>query len=529
MSNAVVIGAGPGGLAAAILLQGRGVQVDLFEAASRPGGRAAGVTRDGFVLESGPVFFHGKWVLEKLLERVGRRLGDLVPLRRVPHPGFRCRFDDGRAIDLTHDVDSLADQLDAVEAGAGSQLRGFLEDAARKLDPGMEMFMTRPSTHLLQFAFGRHMKHLWPHRPWTTLDQELRRRFRSPDIRSVLSVCCCYLGAPPSRISSAMSVVPAMEISEGIFYPDGGFPALMGSLQGLLEDLGGRVHLSAPVERIVTRGGRAAGVVAAGQEHPADAVVVNADLAHACRALLAPEDRPHLSDGLLDRMRYSASVYVLSLGLAGTPPVDAPYTLHMQPPGIIEEFHDRPELALRHDRPMMMQAVPSALTASVAPPGSASVQLSAIVPNLDHAVPWSEERHRWRGTLLRRFREQSGGDLPRVVTEVEITPEVWRSRYRVDRGAVFSFAHDTRQVGPYRPANRSPRLPGLVWVGGGTHPGSGIFPILLSAVIADDLCHDEGLGPPPAPWPLGARGRGAPSRAASRARGRSRGGASQCR
>jgi phytoene desaturase len=153
-----------------------------------------------------------------------------------------------------------------------------------------------------------------------------------------------------------------------------------------------------------------------------------------------------------------------------------------------------------------MMACPSVTSPALAPAGGASIQLSAIVPNLDHPVDWAAQRAALRETLLARMERALPGSRAEIVEELEIAPPQWRDSFRVERGAVFSFAHDNQQVGSFRPHNRSKKLRNLYWVGGGTHPGSGIFPILLSSVIADDLIAEDGIGRKPPPWRLQVAG-----------------------
>jgi len=497
-----VVGAGPGGLGAALLLQGRGLQVDLFEAADRPGGRGRGRRTDGFTLESGPVFFHGPWVLDKLLRRAGVEPDEVVRYARIPEPGFRYRFGDGRFLDLSPDLDRLTAQVEAFEPGAGDRLRGFLARGEAAISPGMEMFMTQPVRGWVHHVFGPHMEFLWRLKPWRTLGRVLDRTFRSPELRVAFSLPCAYMGARAHRVSSAMSMVAAMEIGDGFFYPRGGFPGLYASLADCFGGLGGSLHLESPVEQILVRDRAARGVRVGGEEVAYDAVVVNADLAWACRNLLPAGHRPHLSDRKLDRMRYSSSVYVLALGLAEAPALESAYQIDLVSEEIASGFHRRPELALDEDSPMMMIATTSATDPSLAPEGGASLQASVIVPNLDHPVDWEERRQRLRALILKRLDQLAPGASSSVVRELEIAPPDWRDRFRVERGAVFSFSHDNQQVGSFRPANHHPRLDRLYWVGAGTHPGSGLFPILLSSVIADDLVARDGLGRAPRPWEL---------------------------
>ena len=66
------------------------------------------------------------------------------------------------------------------------------------------------------------------------------------------------------------------------------------------------------------------------------------------------------------------------------------------------------------------------------------------------------------------------------------TAQTWRDDFNVFRGAVFNLSHNWTQLGPLRPKVKSPHVDGLYWVGGGTHPGSGLLTIFESANIAAD-------------------------------------------
>jgi phytoene desaturase len=76
------------------------------------------------------------------------------------------------------------------------------------------------------------------------------------------------------------------------------------------------------------------------------------------------------------------------------------------------------------------------------------------------------------------------------------TAETWRDDFHVFRGAVFNLANTMNQLGPLRPRVKNPEVSGLYFVGGGTHPGSGLLAIMESANIAADyISRAAGKGP----------------------------------
>ena len=100
--HAVVIGAGLGGLAAAIRLGARGYRVTVLEKLDAPGGRASVFRQDGFTFDAGPTILTAPFLLEELWRLCGRTMADDVTLKPVS-PFYRIRFDDGSSFDCTGD------------------------------------------------------------------------------------------------------------------------------------------------------------------------------------------------------------------------------------------------------------------------------------------------------------------------------------------------------------------------------------------------------------------------------------------
>jgi phytoene dehydrogenase-like protein len=104
---------------------------------------------------------------------------------------------------------------------------------------------------------------------------------------------------------------------------------------------------------------------------------------------------------------------------------------------------------------------------------------------------------RARSAVLRRLAAIGVTDLDQHVKfEVSYTPQDWLRRYNLAKGAAFSLSHTFFQVGYLRPQNRHRRYRNLYFVGGSTHPGTGLPIVLISARLTTERILQESGGPP---------------------------------
>ena len=101
-----MIGAGFGGLAAAIRLGARGYHVTILEKLDAPGGRAYVHRRDGFTFDAGPTIITAPFLFEELWQLCGRDIAEDIDLRPMS-PFYRIRFDDGTHFDYSGDRDAM--------------------------------------------------------------------------------------------------------------------------------------------------------------------------------------------------------------------------------------------------------------------------------------------------------------------------------------------------------------------------------------------------------------------------------------
>jgi phytoene desaturase len=492
-----VIGAGPGGLAAAMLLAAQGARVTLHEKDDVVGGRTRTLTTgQGYRFDLGPTFFLYPRILSEIFSSCGASLEDEVELIRLD-PQYRLVFEGSETINATPDLERMEAEIARIAPADARGLRPFFADNRRKLAafrPVLENAFGSPS----RFLTPGLLKSLPLMRPHQTVDQDLARYFKDPRVRLAFSFQTKYLGMSPFRCPSLFTILSFLEYEHGVFHPVGGCGAVSSAMARVAGRLGVDIRLDQPVDRISFDGRRATGVEAGGTRHLADAVVVNADFAHSMATLIPDALRRRWPDRRIAKARYSCSTFMLYLGLEGEFPGLAHHTIllaedYRRNITQIEtgEIPDVPSVYLHH---------PGATDATMAPPGHTSLYVLVPVPNMrdaeEHGFDWDAEAPRYRRLALDRLKQLGLPDLEsRIRYERMVTPREWRDEYAVGFGATFNLSHDLGQMLCFRPRNRFDDVPGVYLVGGGTHPGSGLPVIYEGARITTGLlARDLGMG-----------------------------------
>ncbi|MEO0482815.1 MAG: phytoene desaturase family protein [Planctomycetota bacterium] len=497
-----IIGAGPGGLSTAVLLAARGADVTVYESQDTVGGRTARITLDRspdgapvgpYHFDRGPTFFMMPYVLEEVFTAAGRKLSDYAELRELD-PMYRLMMGrEGQSpvvLDTTRDLDLMAERLGAIDASDGLSFRKFIDDNRAKLDafePVLRSPMRTPMDLVNLETMGS-LPHLNPH---LTVHSMLGRYFNHPLVKLAVCFQSKYLGMSPYECPSLFTILPFIEYEYGIWHPVGGCNALMQAMAELTEELGGAIRTSSPVDEVVFDGKRAAGVMTKGEVRAHDYVVCNADATWAMKNLIPEHLRTNgHSDGALDDRRYSCSTYMLYLGVRGT--VDLPHHTIYTSERYRENLDDIAVNGALSEDPSTYICNPVGVDPSLAPEGDSALYVLVPTPNLKADVDWSVEAPRMRERTMEQIRTKFGiEDIEeRIQAEMQITPADWAGS-NINFGATFNLAHNLTQMLHLRPQNKLKGFEGLFLTGGGTHPGSGLPTIFLSAQIAARLIGEE--------------------------------------
>lgn len=484
----IIIGAGPGGLASAILLATAGVKVKVLERLAMVGGRTSSIEAAGFKFDLGPTFFLYPRVLEEIFAAAGTSLRREVEMVRLD-PQYRIMFGGGGEIHATPDITRMEQQIAALAPADAPGFRRFMEenrDKLRRMEPCLET----PFLGWQDLLNTRLLKMLPMLRPHQSLDTYLGRFFRDPRVRLAFSFQSKYLGMSPFRCPSLFSILSFLEYEYGVFHPLGGCAAITAAMARVAETLGVEIRTDCPVEEVRFEGRRAVGVRTAAGEERADAIVMNADFARAMQRLVPDRLRRRWTNRRIARKKFSCSTFMMYLGVEGT--FDLPHhSIH------IARDYERnlDEIENRHvlsEDPSFYVQNASVTDPTLAPRGQSALYVLTPVTHQHPNVDWGRERERFRARVLRQIAKAGFTDVERRIRfERIVTPDDWDTKYEVHQGATFNLAHSLDQMLHLRPHNRFEDVDGVYLVGGGTHPGSGLPVIFESARISSRLLLEE--------------------------------------
>ncbi|HEX4495405.1 MAG TPA: phytoene desaturase family protein [Thermoanaerobaculia bacterium] len=484
-----IVGAGPGGLAAAILLAAAGLKVTLLERLDRVGGRTSSLEGDGFRFDVGPTFFLYPQVLEQIFAAAGYDLRREVRMERLD-PQYRLTFGGGGELLSTPRIDELDRQVAAMSPEDRGAVHRFLDDNRDKFDR-FRSCIESPFLSWRDVASPRVLRLLPSIRPWRSLDRELATYFRDPRVRLAFSFQSKYLGMSPFQCPSLFSILSFLEYEYGVFHPIGGCGAVTAAMARVARELGVEIRTGEPVREVLFEGRRACGVRTDQGIYRADALLLNADFARAMTRLVPDRLRRRWTDARIARKKFSCSTFMLYLGVDGTFPDLPHHSIH-----IAEDYaRNLDEIENRH----VLSADPSfyvqnagVTDPSLAPRGKSTLYVLVPVTHQHPNVDWRRERERFRALVLARLPRIGFADIERRIRfERIVTPDDWDQGLEIHRGATFNLAHNLGQMLHLRPRNRFEDLDGVYLVGGGTHPGSGLPVIFQSALITAKLMLED--------------------------------------
>ena len=482
---ALVIGAGFGGLAAAIRLGARGYQVTMLERLDAPGGRAYVHRQDGFTFDAGPTIVTAPFLFEELWRLCGRRLSDDVDLRAID-PFYKIRFADGATFAYTGDRDAMRAEVERFSPGEAKNFDAFLEMSEAIYRIGFERLGAVPFDSILDMA--RIAPDLMRLQGYRSVYGLVSRFFRNERLRTIFSFHPLLIGGNPFSVSSIYCLIAFLEKTFGVHSPIGGVGALVGGLVKLIEGQGGRLHCNADVKRIVVENGVATGVeLADGERLNADIVVSNADSAWTYRHLVPPEARRRWTNAKLDRAHYSMGLFVWYFGVDRRYADIGQHTILMGPRyrALLKDIFVRKTLA--KDFSLYLHR-PTAADPTLAPSGCDAFYVLSPVPNLQGGQDWRVEADPYRQRIAAWLEANMLPNLSRhLVTSKVATPLDFRDSLNATHGEGFGLAPILTQSAWFRPHNRSEEVKNLFLVGAGVHPGAGLPGVLSSARVLDHV------------------------------------------
>jgi len=485
VAEAVVIGGGFGGIAAALRLRAKGHEVTLVDRCKRLGGRAQVFERDGFRHDAGPTVLTAPFLFDELFELFGKRRSDYIEFRELD-TWYRFHFHDGSEFDYGGTTEDTLREIARLSPEDVAGYRALLAHSQRIFDVGFTQLADQPF-HSVGTLLGQ-VPNLARLGCYRTVWQLVCKYLKDDRLRRAFSIHPLLVGGNPFETTCIYSLIHFLERKWRIHFAMGGTGALIDALEKLMRESGIRIQLETTVESIPTEGRRATGVTTdRGETLPADLVVSNIDPLHLYKNVIEEDRQNKFLRLKRRRMKQSMGLFVLFFGTDRQYPGLAHHTIWLGERFkelIREIFHGN---RLPEDFSLYIHR-PTATDPSFAPEGCDSFYVLAPVPNLKAAIDWSSEGPKLRDRIVKALERTIMPDLSRHIrSDFFMSPKDFAKDYLSFQGSGFSVAPIFSQSAWFRFHNRSEHLTNLYLVGAGAHPGAGVPGVLCSAKVVDRL------------------------------------------
>lgn len=471
-----MIGAGLGGLSAAIHLRLDGWDVEVLEANSRPGGKAGILTEQGFTFDLGPSIVIMPDVYEGVFARAGKSMSDYLRFTRLETIS-RIFFEGmNGAIDLPSDEAAC---LDVVRKHAPEDLDSLKEllNSVERIQPDIEAtIFSRPfhqPWHMLQPGLARFAQQFSVRTPFK---QDVDRSFKSRLLRAFFYGFPAYGGQSYNSPSPGSYLIPWSMIRRGVFWPQGGISAIPLAFEALARDLGVDFQYGSKVEGLHLAGNRVLGVLVSGEAIQADLVVSNRDrLQTEPWVRKAPSPRP------------SFSYFTQHYGFRLPAPALSHHTL-LVPNDFETGFEELYEKRQFPTRPIVYLNEISAIEPSMSVGGGANVFAVVTSPAVESHVEWAARADEYRARVERVMMQfDLGLNFAEIMVHRQQTPETFATRDGNYLGSLYGPSEEARLWGFMPLRIQDEKIPNLFYVGGAVQPGAGMPMVTLGGKFVANL------------------------------------------
>ena len=489
----LIVGAGPGGLTAAMMLAKAGVNVTILEKSDDVGGRTRVIEKDGYKFDNGPTFFHYPEIAEEIFNALGldaHKELNLIPIE----PNYHLVFGAGGSLNATTNLDSMTEQIEALCGEKNAEgFRKYVLDNRRKLELSRNC-LNSPWKGPLDLVNRMAFRVARVLRPWRSVATDLASMFPDERMQLAMSFQTKYLGMSPFKAPSLFTILAYLEYEYGVFHAKGGLGTITQRMAEIARELGVDIRLNEPVEEFIFEGKTVIGARTHQRTYHADRFVMNVDFATGMKGLIPDELRKKWSNKKLDEKSYSCSTYMLYLGIDKL--YDTPHHQIYAAKDYQKNLREVTENKVTWDDPSVYVQNACVTDPTMAPGGHSTIYVLVPVSSSHDGIDWEEIKDDYMDVILGQMEHLGFTNLKdHIVSQTIVTPDDWASR-DIYKGAVFNLAHGLDQMLWRRPQNKFEELEKLYLVGGGTHPGSGLPTILESGRIsAKMICADMGIDP----------------------------------
>lgn len=484
MPNAIVIGAGIGGIATALRLKHLGYDVTVLEANSYPGGKLHTKEVNGYRFDLGPSLFTMPHLVDELFQ-----LFDVEPKAFFSYSKKKiiCNYfwEDGTTFSASGNSDIFIKEAARTFGENEIHLENYLTGNAKKYDLTASLFLEKSLHKISTYLSADTIKAIFQLGKLdvdNTMNTINEKAFQNPKLIQLFNRFATYNGSSPYQTPGIMSMIPHLEMHYGTFFPKGGMVQISRSLFELAVRQGVTFKFNEKVKRIKVEDNMAVGVVSDKRDYMADITVSNMDIFPTYKNLL--QDEPHPAK-VLEQER-SSSALIFYWGISKEfPELDLHNILFSN--NYKEEFSAIFKERTIYEDPTIYINITSKEEKDDAPVGHENWFVMINVPG-NYGQDWEHLKTEARSKIISKINRVLGVDLERLITTEHILDPIGIERDTSSyRGALYGAASNSKFAAFLRHPNFSNTIKNLYFCGGSVHPGGGIPLCLLSAKIVGDL------------------------------------------
>lgn len=479
MKKVIVIGSGFSSLSTSCYLAKAGFEVEIFEKNNSVGGRARQLVKNGFTFDIGPSWYWMPDIFDKFFADFGKKTSHYYQLDKLD-PAYKVFFEDD-VITIGDCMDKICEEFERLESGSGDHLKRFIGQAQENYDIAINKVVLRPGLSPLELVTKETV--LRVDQFFKTISQEVRKRFKNPKLISTLEFPVLFLGAKPSNTPSFYNFMNFADFGLGTWHPRGGMYEIIKAMKSLAEELGVKIHVNSPVDKIIVSDKEVLGIRSGGQNHLADYVVSGADYHHS-ETLLDAKYRQY-SEDYWEKKTYAPSSLLFYIGFDKKLQniehhnlfFDTDFEKHAQ------EIYDEPQWP---SEPLFYANFPSVTDASMAPNScETGFFLVPIAPGLEDTP---QLREQYFDVIMDRFEKRTHQHVKdSIIFKESFCINDFVEQYNSYKGNAYGLANTLRQTAFLRPNLKSSKVKNLFFTGQLTVPGPGVPPALISGKLVSDL------------------------------------------
>jgi phytoene desaturase len=475
-----IIGSGFAGLTAAASLASKGHQVHVFEKNAHIGGRARHFEAEGFLFDMGPSWYWMPDVFEQYFNSLGASAMDFYELKKLD-PGFKVIFGSNESYDIPASTNAIYDLFESIEVGSAAKLRKFLEQAAYKYQVGMKDLVYQPSHSITEFMRVQLLIDVLRLQVFSSFSKHARRYFSDPRLLAIIEFPVLFLGAMPKDTPALYSLMNHAGLTQGTFYPMGGFGRVVNAFEELALQHGVQFHKSEPVRKLDIRNKKVHILETDRQHFNIDVLIAAADYHHVDHELLPPEYSNYPAS-YWEQKTFAPSSLIFYLGINKKIGKLSHHNLFFD-----EDFEQHAKQIYKFpawpEKPLFYTCCPSKTDPAVAPEGMENIFI--LIPVAAGLTDSDANTAHYFDMVMSRMEAFCGEEIrSHIIFRRSYSVSNFKTDYNAYKGNAYGLANTLLQTAFLKPKLKNKKLSNMFYSGQLTVPGPGVPPSIISGQIA---------------------------------------------